>query len=82
MKFGKVVPGESAVARCAVAQLTNHIEATASGNQLKEPQFRAEQSAIAALREWQVLAASFVREASQRIIHEQLMGDRLVNFAD
>jgi hypothetical protein len=50
---------------------------------LKEPQFRRNNQRLLALREWASSGnASFVREVSQRIMHEQLMGDRLVNFAD
>ena len=75
---------ESAVAAYAAGQPgQTTLEAMLAEINLKEPQFRRNNQRLLALREWASSGnASFVREASQRIMHEQLMGDRLVNFAD
>lgn len=75
---------ESAVAAYAAGQPgQTALEAMLAEINLKEPQFRRNNQRLLALREWASSGnASFVREASQRIMHEQLMGDRLVNFAD
>ena len=75
---------ESAVAAYAAGQPgQTTLEAMLAEINLKEPQFRRNNQRLLALREWASSGnASFVREASQRTMHEQLMGDRLVNFAD
>ncbi len=75
---------ESAVAAYAAGQPgQTTLEAMLAEINLKEPQFRRNNQRLLALREWASSGnASFVREASQRIMHEQLRGDRLVNFAD
>jgi hypothetical protein len=75
---------ESAVAAYAVGQPgQTTLDAMLVEINLKEPQFRRNNQRLLALREWASSGnASFVREASQRITHEQLIGDRLVNFAD
>jgi hypothetical protein len=83
---------ESAVAAYAAGQPgQTTLDAMLVEINLKEPQFRRNNQRLLALREWASSGnASFVREASQRITHEQSIGDslrdskaeRLVNFAD
>ena len=75
---------ESAVAAYAAGQPgQTTLDAMLAEINLKEPQFRRNNQRLLALREWASSGnASFVREASQRITHEQSLGERLVNFAD
>ena len=79
----KVVHESAVVAYAAGQPGQTTLDAMLIEINLKEPQFRRNNQRLLALREWASSGnASFVREASQRITHEQSIGDRLVNFAD
>ena len=75
---------ESAIAAYASGQPgQTSLEAMLVEINEKEPQFRRNNQRLLALREWASFGnASFVREVSSRIVQEQSLGDRLVNFAD
>ena len=75
---------ESAIAAYAAGQPgQTTLEAMLVEINLKEPQFRRNNQRLLALREWASSGnASFVRDASPRVVQDQTMGDRLVNFAD
>ena len=75
---------ESAIAAYASGQPgQTSLEAMLVEINEKEPQFRRNNQRLLALREWASSGnASFVREVSSRIVQEQSLGDRLVNFAD